>query len=74
MHEYNLQIYKIPLNNIPNLVSWQIIKGTDIICKFALNHNHMTEKKPTETPMMKQFFAVKAEHPEAVLLFRCGDV
>ena len=23
--------------------------------------------------MMKQYFAVKAEHPEAVLLFRCGD-
>ena len=33
----------------------------------------MAEKKPTETPMMKQYFAVKAEHPEAVLLFRCGD-
>ena len=33
----------------------------------------MAEKKPTETPMMRQFFAVKAEHPEAVLLFRCGD-
>ena len=33
----------------------------------------MSERKPTETPMMKQFFAVKAEHPEAVLLFRCGD-
>ena len=33
----------------------------------------MAEKKPTETPMMKQFFAVKAEHPEALLLFRCGD-
>ena len=33
----------------------------------------MAEKKPTETPMMKQFFAMKAEHPEAVLLFRCGD-
>ena len=33
----------------------------------------MAEKRPTETPMMKQFFAVKAEHPEAVLLFRCGD-
>ncbi len=25
------------------------------------------------TPMMKQFFAVKAQHPEALLLFRCGD-
>ena len=23
--------------------------------------------------MMKQFFAVKAEHPESLLLFRCGD-
>lgn len=23
--------------------------------------------------MMKQYFAVKADHPEAVLLFRCGD-
>ena len=33
----------------------------------------MADKKPTETPMMRQFFAVKAEHPEAVLLFRCGD-
>ena len=33
----------------------------------------MAEKKPTETPMMKQYFAMKAEHPEAVLLFRCGD-
>ena len=33
----------------------------------------MAEKRPNETPMMKQFFAVKAEHPEAVLLFRCGD-
>ena len=34
---------------------------------------YMAEKKPTETPMMKQFFAMKAQHPEAVLLFRCGD-
>ena len=33
----------------------------------------MTEKRPTETPMMKQYFAFKADYPEAVLLFRCGD-
>ena len=33
----------------------------------------MAEKRPTETPMMKQYFAFKAEYPEAVLLFRCGD-
>ena len=33
----------------------------------------MAEKKHTETPMMKQFFSFKADYPEAVLLFRCGD-
>ncbi len=33
----------------------------------------MATQKPTETPMMKQYFAMKAECPEAVLLFRCGD-
>ena len=27
----------------------------------------------TLTPMMKQFYSVKAQHPEALLLFRCGD-
>ena len=25
------------------------------------------------TPMMKQFFSMKAKHPEALMLFRCGD-
>ena len=33
----------------------------------------MAEKKQAETPMMKQFFSFKADYPEAVLLFRCGD-
>ena len=33
----------------------------------------MGEKKIVETPLMKQFFAVKAQHPEAILLFRVGD-
>ena len=33
----------------------------------------MAEKKQNETPMMKQYFAFKADYPEAVLLFRCGD-
>lgn len=29
--------------------------------------------KETLTPMMKQFYDLKAKHPEALLLFRCGD-
>ena len=33
----------------------------------------MAEKKHNETPMMKQYFSFKADYPEAVLLFRCGD-
>ena len=26
-----------------------------------------------QTPMMRQFFQLKAKHPDALLLFRCGD-
>ncbi len=34
----------------------------------------MAKKEGKElTPMMKQFFDLKAKHPEALLLFRCGD-
>ena len=29
--------------------------------------------KEALTPMMKQFYDLKAKHPECVLLFRCGD-
>ena len=30
-------------------------------------------KKVVETPLMKQYFEMKAKHPDAVLLFRVGD-
>ncbi|UKK51011.1 DNA mismatch repair protein MutS [Prevotella sp. E13-17] len=33
----------------------------------------MAKKDGELTPMMKQFFDLKAQHPEALLLFRCGD-
>lgn len=33
----------------------------------------MTANDKGLTPMMKQFFSMKAKHPEALLLFRCGD-
>ena len=33
----------------------------------------MATKDKELTPMMKQFFDLKAKHPDAVLLFRCGD-
>ena len=31
------------------------------------------DKKMAETPLMKQYFSVKAQHPDALLLFRVGD-
>lgn len=33
----------------------------------------MATKDKELTPMMKQFFDLKSKHPDAVLLFRCGD-
>lgn len=33
----------------------------------------MAKKDGELTPMMKQFFDFKAKHPDALLLFRCGD-
>ena len=32
-----------------------------------------TTPKYVETPLMKQYNAVKAKHPDAILLFRVGD-
>ena len=30
-------------------------------------------KMAEDTPLIKQFFEVKAQHPEAILLYRVGD-
>ena len=36
-------------------------------CEMAI------EKKYVETPLMKQYYQIKAVHPDAILLFRVGD-
>ena len=33
----------------------------------------MSTQDKAMTPMMRQFFSMKAKHPDALLLFRCGD-
>ena len=40
---------------------------------ISLNKKYMSTKDTALTPMMKQFFSLKAKHPDALLLFRCGD-
>ena len=33
----------------------------------------MAKKQAEDTPLLKQYFSVKAQHPEAILLYRVGD-
>ena len=37
------------------------------------NTKKMAKKEGQLTPMMQQFFDLKKKHPDAILLFRCGD-
>ncbi len=38
-----------------------------------MTKNATSEKKYVETPLMKQYYSIKATHPDAILLFRMGD-
>ena len=51
------------------------VNGKNVVILQADNENsEKVAKKDGElTPMMKQFFDLKAKHPDALLLFRCGD-
>lgn len=57
---------------------------SSFLCTFATSKRHREPPKRNRdtitifhmaevTPMMKQFFDLKAKHPDAILLFRCGD-
>ena len=50
------------------------------LTKIALKENffgifvNMKEKKsPEQTPMLKQYFEIKARYPDTILLYRVGD-
>ncbi|HBO73497.1 MAG TPA: hypothetical protein DD653_02270, partial [Marinilabiliales bacterium] len=32
-----------------------------------------SENDIVKTPLMKQYYSIKAKHPDAILLFRVGD-
>ena len=40
---------------------------------FIVNAEKKIDKKYVETPLMKQYYSIKAVHPDAILLFRVGD-
>lgn len=41
--------------------------------RLSLRSRMSQMHKYVETPLMKQYYAVKAKHPDAILLFRVGD-
>ena len=49
------------------------------MCPRRSNNNETTavepkaEKRYVETPLMRQYYEIKAVHPDAILLFRVGD-
>jgi Mismatch repair ATPase (MutS family) len=44
------------------------------ICILITNKKGITVANDVVlTPMMKQFFELKSKHPDAIMLFRCGD-
>ena len=49
-----------------------VFKKKVVLLSFKVNGT-MAGKEKELTPMMKQFFSLKAKHPDALLLFRCGD-
>ena len=52
----------LPRKNAPRTISKK--KGKQTVAK---------DEEVVLTPMMKQYFELKAKHPDAILLFRCGD-
>lgn len=61
----------------------EILNGDDYTIKLVESKDETpTPKEETEkaeevkvelSPMLKQFYELKAKHPDAVILFRCGD-
>ena len=60
-------MYLVEKQNNP----FQIRKNNRI---FVVDSKKLTiMAKEGLTPMMKQFYDLKAKHPDAIMLFRCGD-
>ena len=62
---------------IPLILCRKTFIFAKILQLFTLNKKEkertVNEEEIVLTPMMKQFLDLKAKHPDAVMLFRCGD-
>jgi len=54
---------------------WEIFKGDDDLEEFkAMVEAEIARNKQANSPLFKQFVELKKNHPDALLLFRSGDV
>ena len=54
---------------------WDIFKGDDDLEEFkAMVEAEIARNKQANSPLFKQFVSLKKNHPDALLLFRSGDV
>ena len=54
---------------------WDIFKGDDDLEEFkAMVEAEIARNKQANSPLFKQFVELKKNHPDALLLFRSGDV
>ena len=62
---------------MPLILCRKTVIFAKILQLFTLNKKEkertVNEEEIVLTPMMKQFLDLKAKHPDAVMLFRCGD-
>ncbi len=47
--------------------------AVSLLAKHKNEKDLAKAKKYVETPLMKQYYAIKGKHPDAILLFRVGD-
>ena len=62
---------EIRVISLINLLPCQLVNF--LLLLHVTIQNEISVAKIVETPLMKQYFDIKAKHPDAVLLFRVGD-
>ncbi len=69
----NYIIYYFLEKNCNFAISFTICLSAFPSAKRQVWITKMAKKDDEPTPMMKQFYSLKEKHPDAILLFRCGD-
>ena len=59
------------LDNMPKIRIFAFPRIYIVIGKKG--KSNMAKDNKGLTPMMRQFFSMKEKHPDALMLFRCGD-